>query len=135
MPKLKSTDIPTIKPWCFRVTRTGAKKYGARENWPLEQRHELTSARKAKRAKRGDPSDEELRLRIVAKLGGIDGKIARLKLRATKQEKHHKAEDLRRDIAERLKKLFKGRASVPSPGESTSSANPKTKKATLVRRP
>ena len=110
--KVKATALPAIKPWCFRVTRTGAKKYGARENWPLEQRQKRAGARRAKRNTRGDPTEYELLLRAEAKTGGIEAQIARMKLRALKAYKRVDAEQMRRQICERLEKLHDTRSQM-----------------------
>ncbi len=107
--KTEMSEIPSMKPWCFRVTRTGAKKYGARENWPNERRDARTAKRKAKRNARRDPTEEEMWLRAESKSGGIEAHVARMKLRALKQRKIINAEELRRELVTRIVKFRESR--------------------------
>ncbi len=85
-PKPETNSLPPIKPWCFRVALTTAKKRGARENWPRDVRDARAAKRKAKRKERRDPKEEEMWLRAESKRGGIDADVARKKQRA-----HNKA--------------------------------------------
>ncbi len=131
--KTETNSLPPIKPWCFRVTRTSAKKYGARENWPRDVRDARTAKRKAKRSARRDPKEEEMWLRAESKRGGIDADVARMKLRALKQRKIIDAEELRRELVTRIEKLRESRgfgskddASKQSPGQTIALTKPST---------
>jgi hypothetical protein len=101
----KNAETPPVKPWCFRVARTSAKKYGARENWPSERREALTQRRREKRAETGDPRIEKLQLIAESKMGGIEGRIARWKLRVLKMQEHRSAEEMRRKIVEKIERV------------------------------
>lgn len=103
--KTETSGLPPIKPWCFHVTRTGAKKHGARENWPSDTRQARARSRKEKSDARGDPTEAEFRLRAECKTGGIEAKIARMKLRALKKYKRVCAEELRKELAERIERF------------------------------
>lgn len=96
---------PPVKPWCYRVGRTASKKFGARENWPVERRVELNARRREKRAQKRDAGIEEMLLIAKSKLGGADGRVARLELRALKMRRQDSGNDLRRKIAQRLERL------------------------------
>ena len=120
-PKTETNSLPPIKPWCFRVALTTAKKRGARENWPRDVRDARTAKRKAKRNARRDPTEEEMWLRAESKSGGIEAHVARMKLRALKQRKIINAEELRRELVTRIVKFRESRglgskdeASAPS---------------------
>lgn len=111
--QLKTAGLPPAKPWCFRVTRTGAKKYGARENWPRDMRNARSAKQLAKRSAHRDPTEEELWLRAEIKAGGLEAQVARMKLRAIKQRKKIDAEDIRRELAERIARLRVSRGVKP----------------------
>lgn len=95
-------ELPPVKPWCYRVARTAAKKYGARENWPQTWREKCTNARRAKRRQQDNPAIEELLLIAESKAGGLEGQIARAKLRVLKMQQHISAEAMRSQILARL---------------------------------
>ena len=132
-PKTETNSLPPIKPWCFRVALTTAKKRGARENWPRDVRDARTAKRKAKRSARRDPKEEEMWLRAESKRGGIDADVARMKLRALKHRKIIDAEELRRELVTRIEKLRESRgfgskddASKQSPGQTIALTKPST---------
>lgn len=104
------TDLrPTVKPWCYRVGRTGAKTFGARENWPAP-RGAAGSRRKHAKSPKGMPvAVEKLLLIAEAKAGGIEGRIAHLKLKALKMDHKVTAEHLCNKIADRLTRLHQER--------------------------
>lgn len=114
----KANETPPIKPWCFRVTRTGAKKHGARENWPREMRAERARTRKEKSDARGDPTVEEFRLRAECKSGGIEAKIARMKLSALKQNRRVCAEAMRKELADRIQRFRASRIAAPNDADN-----------------
>ena len=127
--KTETNEIPSMKPWCFRVTRTGAKKYGARENWPRDMRDARTTKRKAKRNARRNPTEEELWLRVESKMGGVEARIARIKLNALRQKKHISAEELRRELVTRIERLRESRG-LGSKDEALAQSQTQTKAET-----
>lgn len=112
MPETPTKPIagPPVKPWCYRVGRTASKKFGARENWPAERRVELNGRRREKRAQKCDAGIEEMLLIAKSKMGGTDGRVARLELRALKRKRAISAEAMRREISERMERLRLQRA-------------------------
>lgn len=101
----QSPETPPVKPWCFHSARVAAKKFGARENWPRERREARTAERRNRKKTKGERSAEEWLLIAETKMGGIDAKIARAKLRALKVQRHESAEGLRAAIYKRLERL------------------------------
>lgn len=97
-----ASETPPAKPWCYRVGRTGAKKFGARENWPSDWREARAKKRRAHRTHDGERAVAELLLIAESKQGGLEGQIARAKLRALKKERHITAEAMRSQIIARL---------------------------------
>ncbi|MEQ1652295.1 MAG: hypothetical protein ABL897_07400 [Hyphomicrobium sp.] len=113
-------ETPPVKPWCYRVGRTGAKKFGARENWPRQWRDARTKARRSKRVDPGEQAIEELLLIAQSKAGGLEGQIARAKLRAMKTERDVSAEEIRQQICDRLTRPGNRRTRTAPPQGGTS---------------
>ena len=114
----ETSGLPPVKPWSFRVAHTGAKKYGARENWPSDMRQARARTRKDKRDARGDPTEVEFRLRAESKTGGIEAKIARMKLSALKQNRRVCAEAMRKELADRIQRFRASRIAAPNDADN-----------------